>query len=263
MNGGTNLNYRDKPELQERLAAEYVLGTLHGGARRRFAVWMDADAALRRRVIEWENRLTPMAAALPAIRPSTRVWQSIRRQVAPPREAPADRPSIWSSLAFWRVFGLAASGLAAALVAGVALRPPQVIERVQVVEKTIEKPMRVSDGANPWQPSYVATLADKDGKTMLMIYVGRNSNELWVKYEGTAMPQDASLELWGLDDKGQPRSLGLIRNAGRNLIRLPDMADRSVAAFKKLAVSMEPMGGSTKGAPTGPVMYSGECHTFW
>jgi anti-sigma-K factor RskA len=257
------MKYRDKPQLADRLAAEYVLGTLHGGARRRFVAWMAADAALRRTVAEWENRLMPMSAAVAEIRPPHSVWQAVAGRIKSPAQAVAARSSIWENLAFWRGFGLAASGLAAALVVFIGVRPPTIVERLQIVERTVEKPVRVSDGANPWQPSYVATLADKDGKTMLMIYVGRNSDELWVKYEGDNMPKDASLELWGLDMKGQPKSLGLIRNNGKNMLKLPAMADQSVASFKKLAVSMEPMGGSTKGVPTGPVMYSGDCHTFW
>jgi anti-sigma-K factor RskA len=259
------MDYRNKPELIDRLAAEYVLGTLAGGARRRFVSWMQRDASLRSSVTEWEKRLAPMTSMVAPAEPSPQVWQSIAAAIGPAKPAgPAVGPAgIWESLAFWRGFGLATTGLAAALLVFIGVRPPEIVERVQVVERTVEKPLRVSDGANPWQPSYVATLTDASGKTMLMIYVGRNSDELWVKYEGDSMPKDASLELWGLDEGGQPKSLGLIKNNGRNMMKLPAMADQSVAAFKKLAVSMEPMGGSTKGTPTGPVMYQGECHTFW
>ena len=258
------MNYRDKPELIDRLASEYVLGTLSGHARRRFAAWTVNDAALRRTVTEWESRLTPMAAAIAEARPNPRVWQGVAAAIAPTIVSrPAQRSSFWDNLAFWRGIGLSTSGIAAALMVFIGVRPPEIVEKVQIVERMVEKPVRVSDGANPWQPSFVATLKDKDGKTMLMIYVGRNSDELWVKYEGDNMPKDASLELWGLDDKGQPKSLGLIKESGKNMMKLPDIADKSVVAFKKLAVSMEPMGGSKMGVPTGPVMYSGDCQTFW
>jgi anti-sigma-K factor RskA len=256
------MRYRDKPELIDRLAAEFVLGTLSGGARRRFQAWMEADAAVRLAVSEWEARLNPMAEAVAPVTPAPKVWQAVQRNLGPEPRAETGG-GLWQNLAFWRGFGLAASAVAAGLVVYVGVRPPQVVERERVVERVVERPMRVSDGANPWQPSYVATLKDKSGKTMLMLYVGRNSDEVWMKYEGDAMPQGASLELWGLDAQGKPKSLGLIRNTGAMQMKLPDRAERMVAQYKTLAVSMEPPGGSPSGSPTGPVMYQGECQTFW
>ena len=254
------MKYRNKPELIERLAAEYVLGTLVGGARRRFAAWMVQDAALRRTVAEWETRLTPMAAAVREVAPPKALWPAIAAQIEPKA---AGASSWWNNLAFWRSFGLGASGVAAALAVFIGVRPPQIIETVKIVEKEVVKPVRVSDGANPWQPSYVATLTDASGKTMMMVYIGRKSDELWIKYEGDAMPADASLELWGMDETGQPKSLGLINAKGKSVMKLPVIADKSIAQYKALAVSMEPPGGSTTGQPTGPVMFKGRCHTFW
>jgi len=254
------MKYRNKPELIERLAAEYVLGTLAGGARRRFAAWMVQDAALRRAVAQWETRLIPMAAAVRETAPPKSLWPAIAAQVAPKDQTSG---GWWTSLTFWRSFGLTASGVAAALALFIGVRPPEIVEKVRIVEREVVKPVRVSDGANPWQPSYVATLADGNGKTMLMVYIGRKSDELWIKYEGEAMPADASLELWGLDETGQPRSLGLIHSKGKSVMKLPVIADKSIAQYKALAVSMEPPGGSKTGTPTGPVMFKGRCHTFW
>ena len=269
------MQYRANAPLRERLAAEYVLGTLGGGARRRFATWLAQDAALRLTVAEWEARLSPMAATVREIAPPKALWGKIALEIdrKMPRATAQHKPSLWESLAFWRGLGLSASGVAAALMAFVAVRPPDVVEvpKIQIVERVVEKniekvvemPMRVADGKNPWQPSYVATLNDAQGKTMLMVYVGRNSDELWLKYEGNSMPKDASLELWGIDATGKPKSLGMIKTMGKSTMKLGDIADKEIAHYKTLAVSMEPMGGSPKDKPTGPVMYKGPCQKMW
>ncbi len=264
------MEYRNKPQLRDALAAEYVLGTLAGRARRRFEAWLKQDAALRITVNQWETRLTPMAAAIEEVMPPKRVWERVSAAIAP-KGAPtkalgastAGVPSLWESLAFWRGFGLTAAGAAAALMVFVGVRPPEIVERVKVVERVVERVVPVADGTAPHQPSYVAALKDGKGETMLMIYAGRHAGEMWVKFMGDSMPADASLELWGLDMNSNPKSLGIVKAMGKNMIKLPDIADKSLQNYKKLAVSMEPMGGSTSGKPTGPVMYSGDCMTVW
>jgi len=46
------LNCRGKPELRERLAAEYALGTLRGRARERLRRWLRDDAELAKHLRE-------------------------------------------------------------------------------------------------------------------------------------------------------------------------------------------------------------------
>ncbi len=257
------MEYRNKPQLRDALAAEYVLGTLAGRARRRFEAWLRADAALRITVNEWETRLTPMAAAVKEVLPPQRVWERVSAAIAPKAASTkASGASLWQNLAFWRGFGLTAAGAFAALVVFVGVRPPEIVERVKIVEKVVERAIPVADGTAAHQPSYVAALKDGKGNTMLMIYAGRKAGEMWVKFMGDSMPADASMEIWGLDQGGTPKSLGLVK-ASEGMLKLPDVADKSLNNYKMLAVSMEPMGGSKTGKPTGPVMYSGDCMTFW
>jgi anti-sigma factor RsiW len=52
-------------DLRDCLAAEYVLGTLSGPARRRFERDLEQDDALRALVVAWEERLGTIATALP------------------------------------------------------------------------------------------------------------------------------------------------------------------------------------------------------
>ncbi len=91
-----------RPSMCERLAAEYVLGTLRGPARRRFASLLPAHPRLRTAVRKWEATLMPLTAAIPPEQPPALVWQRIEariRTAAPPS----------SRLAFWRALALIAT----------------------------------------------------------------------------------------------------------------------------------------------------------
>ncbi len=67
------------------------------------------------------------------------------------------------------------------------------------------------------------------------------------------VPPGRDLELWILPKGGtQPASLGVLPAAGRQIV-LP----AAPAPGTQLMVSLEPQGGSTTGAPTGPVLYAG------
>ena len=80
-------SYRN-PQLRDKLAAEYVLGTLRGRARARFESLLRYDPSLQRTVAEWEAGITPLAAAASEIAPPERVWQAIERRIA---GAPRDK----------------------------------------------------------------------------------------------------------------------------------------------------------------------------
>ena len=249
------MNYRNNPALQDRLAAEYVLGTLRGRARLRFQAWLRADAALRRTVAEWESRLAPMAAGVAEVPPRRRVWAAISARIGG-AGVPA-KPGIWENIAFWRGGGLVATGCTAALIGALALREPQVVE----VEKIVEVPARM-------QASYVAILhSTKEGQQLAFVaYAGRHSDELWVKKVALGdAPPEHGYELWGLPDKAgePPRSLGMVPRDEKGTIRLAAAADATLRDFPALALTIEPAGGSKTGLPTGPVVAKGDCLRFW
>ena len=114
--------------------------------------------------------------------------------------------------------------------------------------------------------TYLAVLSDpKTNKPMLVASAGRTSDQLWVKtLDPSINVPDKTLQLWALMPAGQPpKSLGMVGKGQKTMLPLHAVADRSLGDVPMLAVSLEPMGGSPTGAPTGPVMYSGPCVKVW
>src|SRR5947207_4776043 len=96
-------------EAAHRIAAEYVVGTLRGSARRRFEMLARDDARVRAILARWEAGLTPLAERVSAVEPPARVWRAIQDRIrgqTPFAEKGSDPVS------FWRRFGMIAAGLA-------------------------------------------------------------------------------------------------------------------------------------------------------
>jgi anti-sigma-K factor RskA len=230
------MNIRDNPPLREKLAAEYVLGTLKGGARRRFEGWMHNDAALRRTTAEWQERLAPMAEFGGEQTPPGRVWRAIARRLNLQQRAPAWQFWRNESLGFWRTLGLGSS-LAAALLATVLS-----VRWVQQQEAPID---------------YVATLSDDKAQPALLLTADRRDGAISVRVVSAApLARDKTLQLWAVHKDGKPRSLGIL--GGKRATRLPLTASALGSDVAMLAVSLEPAGGSPdpKG-PSGPILYKG------
>lgn len=227
------MNHRDHPELCDRLAAEYVLGTLQGGARRRFEGWLHGDAALRRSVAEWQQRLVPLAELTPGRAPRARVWRGIERHLH--LEPPPKRWQFWhrDPLQWWKLLGATSTAAAVVLAVVLALQGPAP------------------------QIDTFATLTDERSQAALLVTADRRNNVIAVRTVGpTPVPDDRTLQLWAISQQGTPRSLGLLDERGSATIAFNDRALGSDVAL--LAVSLEPKGGSPNpNAPTGPVLYKG------
>ncbi|HEV8647697.1 MAG TPA: anti-sigma factor [Burkholderiales bacterium] len=229
-------------ELRNKLAAEYVLGTMSAHARRRFGICLKENPALRRAVTEWEKRLTPLALVLPEVEPPSRVWQAIESGIRPGRQT---RLGFWESLSFWRFSSIASGLLALALLILVAVpgpeSPPADGTRMVVVMndlKTSNPAMAVS-----WVPG-------KPGKRVMRIRVIGHAD----------MAPGTAWELWMLPGEDQkPVSLGLITTHDAQTVVVPESLAAKLDQALGLAMSVEPAGGSPTGLPTGPVLYAGQC----
>lgn len=223
-----------RPPLPDRLAADYVTGTLRGPARRRFEALLPAHPALRAAVQRWQAMLVPLAGTVPPEPPPPRVWQRIEAQLFPaPARAPA--PAWWQRLGFWRGLSALAGVAVIALVVRVAA-PPAADGPPIVVVLEAQAP---APGVAP--ATFVASISG-DGRTVTtrpLVNVAVQDNRV--------------LQLWAAAGSGAPRSLGLISNAQSTVVRQASLP----AGTDHLAVSLEPPGGSPTGAPTGPVLYVG------
>lgn len=228
-----------RPTLADRLAAEYVLGTLRGPARRRLQSLLPAHPALREAVRAWEERLVLLAASEEGVEPPERVWRGIRARLFPEAAAPAQDRG-WRALAWWR--GLAGAGFVATLALVVALnRVPEAEPPVVVVLQANPEVAQAAQAVFGTQAAFVASVS-ADGRALVL----RPLAEL-------PAPAQKALELWAVPAQGAPRSLGLVR-AGEPTTVLRAQLLRDTAAF---AVSVEPEGGSPTGAPTGPIVSLG------
>ncbi|MEK8048387.1 anti-sigma factor [Ideonella margarita] len=228
-----------RPRLADRLAANYVLGTLRGAARRRLETLLPAHPSLRQAVNRWQDALVPLASTVPPVAPTAAVWTRLETRLFGAAEAPL---SWWQRLLPWR----AATGVAtaAALVMGVALSiPPPAQSPVVIVMSPNEA--AAAGPALLSKAKFVASVSG-DGRALVLKPLD-------------ALPLDAgrALELWAVPAQGAPRSLGLVAgDHSTQVLRAKLLKD--TAAF---AVSVEPDGGSPTGAPTGPIISVGKLET--
>ena len=230
-----------RPELADRLAAEYASGLLRGPARRRFEALLPAHPALRQAVRGWQDRLMPLTADVAPQQPSAAVWKRIETTLhggAP--AALAARAGWWRQLAFWRTFS--AIGLVATLSLAMLVATPGPVAPPIVVVLSAAEPAPGAAAGAVVPASFVASIS-ADGRAMVTKPLANVS-----------LQADRSLELWSLPPEGAPRSLGLIAADKATVVQRGKVLD-GTAAF---AVTLEAAGGSPDGKPHGPILYVGK-----
>ena len=221
--------------LREALAAQYVLGTLRGAARRRFERNLAVDQLLRTRVQAWQERLAPLDGSITPVEPPARVWRSVEARLRPGRPA---APAWWDNLRFWRAAALASFLAAAVLAVSLSVLLPREPQMMVVV---------MSDQSE--QPAMTVSWHTDD----------RGEKRLRIRVLGHAeMAPDTAWELWALPAEGaKPVSLGLISTHETQTMMLPPRLAEMIDTAQGMAMSVEPKGGSPTGQPTGPVLYQG------
>ena len=215
-----------------------MLGTLRGRARERFEALLRSDYDLRRTVATWEARLSPLAAAAGEIAPPARVWQSITRRIS----GSAGTESR-AGLSFWRGLAVASTAFALLLATfiGMAPRPEPPMAMVAVMNDDKGQPALVVS----WPPM----------KEMRDPHI-----RVKVVQQHPEMAPGTAWEMWMLPGgKSAPVSMGLIGIDRDQVMKIQPALAQKMGDAWGIAMSVEPAGGSPTGAPTGPVIFKGQC----
>ena len=240
----------------EALAAEYALGVLDGAERRAAEDLLVRDQAFAAAVTRWRAELEPMIETVPPSVPPAGLWHRIEAEIAPTPAGPAasiaaQKPGLWSNLAFWRGVSFASvpavAVLAALLVAPQSAVAPIPVEAEPSLRPAVVAPMAAAPVMMEGGSALLAAAYDPGHRRFIVTPTGR--------YE---LDATRALELWIIVGDKAPRSLGVIDPATSRAYALPNDVRADLAAGATLAVSIEPTGGSPTGAPTGAVVASGK-----
>jgi anti-sigma-K factor RskA len=221
--------------------AEYVLGVLDADARAAVAHEVETTSEAAVAVALWQHRLTPLADEIDEVAPAPYVWARIHDTLH--LDAPSRAQSskgLWDNLQLWRRLGIGASAVAVALLVVVSL------------PRTARTPTVVSAG-------YMASTIQQDngstGWTATMDL--EHARMVVVPAMPVAFAEGRAPELWLIPAGGKPISVGMIARDKPVTLALDPALLARLGPTAALAVSVEPIGGSPTGQPTGPVIGKG------
>jgi anti-sigma-K factor RskA len=223
------------------LAAELALGLLEGPELADARARLLTDPEFAAETAWWQQQFAALAEdAVPADPPAGLLEGIEQRLTAPLRVVPARR---WP----WFAGGALSGALAASLAALLLMPGPEVIERV--TERVVEVPV-----AAP--PPLVAVLAPGEGTDRAPVAAVYDQQSRTLRLTATiTVPADRAAELWRIGSDNVPRALGLLSPGNRASIRIE--GDMVLQPDETIAISIEPVGGSPTGLPTGEVIAAG------
>ena len=240
------MNY-DRPSLLEKLAAEYVLGTMSMRVRRRFTRHLENSFAAQRAVMNWHQHLTPLHQTIAPIEPQAGLWKAIAIQTRPAvvNISLAERLRNFFAGSLKPALGLC---FGAILTMGLVHQAPQIIG-LEPVSDTLAA-------------SYVGVLADTNGDAVLAVSSLRHGRIVSLKmFKPLAVPAQQVAVLWALPKDAAPQRLGVVAASGKSQIILSAPAEAVFAKVSKLAVSIE--ADPQASAPTGAFVIKGNCVKIW
>ncbi|WP_182911537.1 anti-sigma factor domain-containing protein [Paracoccus sp. JM45] len=215
------------------LSDEYVLGLLGGTETLLIEEVITRDAELARRVGKLRDQMLPLdQSAQPQSLPAgftEQIRKALPAQDHPVKPIPAN---LSTAPTRWRLGVLAASVIGLAIGIGAAsLRPFP-------------------------EPSVVAVLLDAQGVPQAVIDDYGNDTAFVRFVSDIKVPTDRTLQVWTLPSQEMgATSLGTLDDTAATRLRFTDLPTPN--AQQLYEVTMEPLGGSPTGRPTGPIVGKG------
>jgi len=225
------------PEDSEILAAELAFGLIDPADAEAARQRLERDPVFGAAHARWFGyALTLFADG--AETPPPHVWAAIIKRL--PANDTLDRLNRRASR--WRSAALAASVALVAVSAG-------------SVWLTMQPPPPASVRPAPPAPM-IALLQGKTGA--VSVTFDPAARALMLGHGDLGLDRRHSAQLWVIPADGKPRSLGLLPAAAAGRVAPPPGTADLLARNAVLAVSIEPLGGSPTGLPTGPVVLTGK-----
>jgi anti-sigma-K factor RskA len=241
------MNYL-RPQLLDRLAREYALGTLTGPARRRFERVLRETPVALLAVGAWQKRFSVLADGVPAVEPRDSVWQGLEQRLFP-RAAPTPSPRSWlANPLSGRALGGALAGVLLCLTV-LRLEPGWVGLEPQI--ETLPA-------------SYVGLLSDTAGQPTVLASSRRHGRQLTVKMLRPVEVAPGSVaQLWALPKDGAAFPVGVVPGRGSATVALADTSEKLFSNVSRLAVSIEAAPAKAGDAPSGAFVLVGPCVKLW
>ncbi|CAN5514766.1 anti-sigma factor [soil metagenome] len=232
-------------EAPDMAAAELALGLLDGEERAVALRRMLSDRDFAVAVERWRGHLAQLFDLWPEVPVSGDVLARIERSLDAPlvpsatATAPTRRRWLWPAMT-----GLS-SLAAAALLLVLVTRPEQPARLAPTPIATAAVPSTI----------LVAAIAPTGGGAPLTAVYDPVSGGMRITPQALADAR-RSAELWVIAGDGVPHSLGVLPASGGGMT-VNGVNRVRMAAGATLAVTLEPIGGSPTGAPTGPIVANG------
>ncbi len=190
---------------------------------------MLADPAFARDVEQWRALFGTLFSAVPSADPGSQLGDRVVARLDGPASA---RPGPW------KPFAIAASLAAAGMFGLLLVRPQPAAPPVSIAAPA---PMVAAFMIDGQKTPLVATYDSARGRLSMP--------------GPMPIPAGRSAQLWAIMGTGAPHPLGLFHEAGAR-VEAEARSASPMPAGTTFAISIEPLGGSPTGLPTGPVVGS-------